>query len=200
MAFRIITGLCVLILLYAGFEYGRFAWLAHDAKTPDAKFLIQANGKGPTIAAFIDYSCTNCASVYKALDDARDLHPDLTLIIRPVAYIDNQSVKLTRLAMAAGIAGHFPEIHAAFIEQNGKFSESFLRETFSLYGMDYDTILSDETLAKVDALSRDNMDDAAWIGAATVPALTINNVFYTVPSPIEDFSVSALLPLLAPAR
>lgn len=198
MIFRFITCLCVLILLYAGFEYGRLAWLARDAHSPGADFLVLTQGKGPNITAFIDYSCTNCAPVYKALADIQELHPNLTLTIRPIAYIDTQAVQLAHLAMAAGSEGHFPEIHAAFIEQNGQLSDSFLRETFSLYGMDYTALSSDETARKMNALLEDNSADARWFGVETVPSLIVNDILYTVPAPIEDFSVSNLLPLLAP--
>lgn len=197
MAFRLVTGLCALILLYAAFEWGRFAWLTHDAQTPKAAFLILNDGDNPAIVEFIDYRCNNCQATYKASADLRALHPDLTHIVRPLPYIDEESERLTRLALAAGLEGKFAEIHTAFIERNGQFTEPFLRETFSLYGLDYARALEKSKGEDVTALMIDTIDDAHITGVDSVPTFLIGRALYIVPNPIETITAPDLISVLA---
>lgn len=200
MTFRIITFLAALALLYCLVEWGRIAWLDRDGLTPSAPFLILADGGGVPVTLVIDYRCGNCGAVYQAFETLQTIHPEFAYIVRPVAYIDEQSILLTRLAMAAGQAGKFHELHTAFAEKGGDFTESFLRETISLYGMDYEELLERAQSEEVTRMIADNIDDAFWFGADSVPSLIVGTQAHRLSPPIEAISVSDLLPLLAPAR
>ncbi len=200
MAFRIITGLCVLILLYGGFEWVRIAWLMRDAKTPDAAFLVQDTNTGPALNVFVDYRCGNCQPFYKAVDDLRTLHPDLHYIIRPLIWIDDRSDTLTRFVLAAGLEGKFLEMHEALLERNGDIPDSFLRETASLYGLDYDALVEKAQSDEVTKMADDNGEDAAGLGIEVIPSLSIGPVYFRPAGPLEALSVSDLLPALEQAR
>src|SRR5690606_24480990 len=123
MAFRVVTALCALILLYSAFEWGRIEWRDKAAVTPKAAFLVLSEGGEQTVSFFTDYRCGNCAAAYRAFDDLRELRPELRYIARPVAYIDEQSELLARLVLAAGTEGRFDALHTAFLEKGGAFPE-----------------------------------------------------------------------------
>lgn len=200
MAFRIITILCALVLAWSVFEWGRIVWLVRAANTPKASFLVYDKGDGLMVTEFTDYLCNNCAAFAKAVADLRDLHPELGYTIRPMAWINDESIKLTRLAFAAGKHGKFREIHEAFIERNGEFDDTFLRETFSLYGMDYDALLAESQGDDITAMIDDNDEDAGRMGVGIVPSVLIGKVYYTAEQPIDTATVTHLLPVLARAR
>lgn len=200
MAFRIITIIAALIFLYCVAEWGRIAWFDHDALTPAAPFLIQADGGGIPVTLVMDYRCGNCAAVYQAFDDLKTLRPEFAYIIRPVPYIDDESELLVRLVMAAGLDGNFKSLHEAFAEKGGEFSESFIRETVSLYGMDYDALLARAQSDEVSKLVADNIDDALWFGGDSVPSLIVGTQAHRIAQPIEAVSAQTLLPLLAQTR
>lgn len=198
--YRILTILSLLVLLAVCVLY---VWQQQQTKglyMPRAEFLIDKGNSEQTVTAFIDYRCGNCGAFYKALADLKELRPELTLIIRPLAFIDQQSVRLTQLALAAGTEGHFNEIHIAFLERNGAFDDAFLRETLSLYGLDLAELEKKSQSGHVQELFMDNTDDATLLGVNLIPSLLIGNTYYVPPAPIENFSVSDILPLLAPAQ
>ncbi len=199
-AYRLITGLSLVLLLLASAFWGWHQWQIRTAYTPRAAFLVGQGTGSQTVTAFIDYRCGNCGAFYKALGDLKDLRPDVTLIVRPLAFIDQQSVRLSRIALAAGTQGRFPEIHAAFLERDGAFDDAFLRETLSLYGLDLSEIEKKAGSSEVEALFQDNVDDAVKLGVGTIPSLMIGDMYHPAQNPIENFSVSDILPLLAPAR
>lgn len=200
MLFRIVTLIAALILLYCIAEWGRIAWLDHKALTPAAPFLVQADGGGLPVTLVMDYRCGNCAAVYKAFDELKSIRPEFAYIIRPVPYIDEQSELPVRLAMAAGLEGKFADIHEAFTEKGGSLPESFLRETVSLYGMEYDALLERAGGEDISKLVADNIDDALWFGTDTVPSLIVGMRYHRLRAPIETITVTDLLPLLAQAR
>lgn len=200
MVFRIITIIAALILLYCVAEWGRIAWFDHDALTPAAPFLIQADGGGIPVTLVMDYRCGNCAAVYQAFDELKNLRPEFAYVVRPVPYIDDQSELLVRLVMAAGLEGNFAALHDAFAEKGGEFPESFIRETVSLYGMDYDALLARAQSDEISKLVADNIDDALWFGGDSVPSLIIGTQAHHFAPPIEAVSVQTLLPLLAQTR
>ena len=198
-AYRFITGGSLVLLLLAAALWGWQQGRTRGLYEPRADFLIERGTGQQTVTAFIDYRCGNCGAFYKALADLKDIRPDVTLIVRPLTFIDTQSVRLARLALAAGTEGRFAEIHAAFLERGGAVDDAFLRETFSFYGLDLAAIEEKAQSGTVEALLMDNADDAVALGVRLIPSLIVGGVYYVPPAPIEDFSVSAILPLLAPA-
>lgn len=201
MAFRIITLLCALALGWSVYEWGRVVWLMRGAQAPEAEFLVYEAGTGGIMLnEFTDYLCDNCTAFSASVADLRDLHPDLGYTIRPMAWINDESDKLTRLAFAAGTQGKFREIHDAFMERKGQFDDSFLRETFSLYGMNYDAMIERGGQADITAMIADNDEDAGRLGVGIVPSVMIGNLHVTSRQPIDTATVADLLPALAQAR
>lgn len=200
MAYRIVTIIAALILLYCVAEWGRIAWLDRDALNPSAPFLIQADGGGIPVTLVVDYRCGNCTAVYQAFNELQNIRPEFAYIIRPVPFVDAQSELPIRLVMAAGLEGKFTEIHEAFAEKGGDFPESFLRETISLYGMDYDALLERAQSETVSKMVADNIDDVVWFGGDSIPSLIVGTRAHRLSAPIEGTTVQSLLPLLAQTR
>lgn len=197
MIFRIVTAVCLLIAAYAAFEWGRLKWLDYDAITPAAPFLVMADGGGPAVTLVMDYRCGNCHAVYRAFDALMELRPEFTYIVRPVPFIDTQSEELVGLVIAAGVQGHFTDIHRAFTETTASLSPSFIRETFSLYGLDEERTREIAQSEAVSKLIADNLDDVIWFGGNSVPSLIVDGRYHRLPDPIDAITPADLLPLLA---
>lgn len=72
-----------------------------------------------------------------------------------------------------------------------------MRETFSLYGLDYARALEKSKGEDVTALMIDTIDDAHITGVDSVPTFLIGRALYIVPNPIETITAPDLISVLA---
>lgn len=198
MGFRIAIVLSLIVLAYAAFEWGRLAWLAKQAYEPGAEFLADGPPDSDLYAVlYLDYRCANCANAYAAFDGLRAARPDIRYVVRPLSFIDEESLRLMHLVLAAGLKGKFDEMHRAFLERNGNITDSFLRETAALYDLDYEEWIKDSESDEVHEIIDDIFRAAETTGVESVPSFTIGRTWYRAPDPIETVDTAMLLSWLA---
>ena len=110
-----------------------------------------------------------------------EVRKDIRYVIRPVIFGIEGDEKSTKLAIAAGLQGKFSEMHDAFLEYpKQKIPDDFIKETASLYGIDYDLLIKDSEGKEVQKIMKDNLKAFEHSGLYSVPSFMIKDKFYIV--------------------
>lgn len=156
---------------------------------PDAGFLVRGPDDSPiTVTEFIDYNCPHCREVQPAVKDALRIRKDIRYVARPVPFLGEDSERLTRLALAAGLQDKFWEFHEAFLTYPEDKDESFIRQTAAVYNIDYDRMIADSGSDIVDGFIDDNMEAAVRTDSLTTPSFVIGRILYAPQDKLPETS------------
>ena len=200
--FRIIVVLLSLAALYTVYGIGHFKWMNHYVVTPKADFLVNGNKDSKeTVVEFTYYQCGWCKETSLVMEEVLKLRKDLRHVVRPVVFggESEETDKLTKIALAAGLQGKFWEIHQAFIEYPElEIPEDFIEETALLYGIDYNQLIEDSNGKEVAKIAKSNLVALEHTGMVSVPSFAINNKTYAIDEKAPDLKF--LLSLIAQAE
>lgn len=159
-----------------------FKWMYHSVNNPKANFQITGNQNADiTLVEFISYSCEYCRQVHPAVKEALEIRKDIRYIARPLAFGQENSQRLTRIVLAAGLQGKFWELHDAFLEYpETEIPDEFIEETALLYGLDYKKLIEDSESKKVRKMAENNMAALEHAGIKSVPSFVIGGRIYVI--------------------
>jgi protein-disulfide isomerase len=200
--YRIIVVLLCLAAAYSIYGIAHFKWMNHYLVNPKVDFLVDGNVESKeTIVEFTYYQCGWCKEASLATQELLKLRKDLRHVIRPVIFggESEQTDRLTKIALAAGLQGKFWEIHQAFIEYPElEIPDDFIEETALLYGIDYAQLIKDSNGKKVDKIARSNLTALEHSTMISVPSFVINNKSYAIENGAPDLKF--MLTLVAKAE
>lgn len=98
----------VLVALMVALYYGAKTYFLHQSSLAIEKSVVadnspvigDANSPYP-IVEFFDYSCPHCAAMSRMLTSVTEGDKETKIILRPVAFIDDDSMKIATLVLAA---------------------------------------------------------------------------------------------------
>jgi len=171
-----------LVGLYSLYGIGHFKYMNYSIENPKADFQIIGNNEAEiTVVEFLNYGCGYCKQLHPTIKELLNLRQDIKYIARPVVFGDENMIKITSIVLAAGLQGKFVEMHEAILEYPEiNVPDSFIEETASLYGLDYERLVKDSTGKEVNKIAENNLDIMEFSGLSNVPALVINGKFYTI--------------------
>lgn len=180
MFFRVCVVILVLAACYALFEIYRFSAMDYAVRSTKADYVVRGPEKSKTtMVEFLDYNCGFCRELHPSIKDLLDIRPDVRYIARPIAVLGEDSERLARIALAAGVQDKFWDMHNAFLSA-GKgvaIDDKFIRETAALYDIDYDRLMKDADGPQVTKIFQDNVNDAEDVGIYSTPTVVIGNVY-----------------------
>lgn len=179
MLFRVIVVILVIAAAYALFEIYRFSAMTYSVQSTKAEFVTQGpETSDVTMVEFLDYKCGFCRELHPSIKDFLNIRKDVRYIARPIAVLGDESARLARLALAAGLQGKFWEMNDAFLTSGDiEIDDKFLRETAALYDIDYDKMMADADGKDVKRIFDDNMKDAEDAAVYSTPTIVINNTY-----------------------
>ena len=199
----LLVGLVVLAGLYTLTGIVVVKWSQYEATHPQGKFqIIEGENSKITIVDFTSYQCGYCKSMHKTINEALELHKDVTYIPRPILLKQpskeeledgqdeipqQQPAPLEKLVIAAGLQGKFQEMHALFMEYpQAIIPEDLIKESAELYGVDYDLMVKDSEDEKVQEILDNNIKDMLNYGVKTIPSYIVGNKIYAVGKDLPD--------------
>lgn len=177
--FKAFIVVLVLAAAYALFEIYRFSAMTNGVRNTRADFAVMGPEKpAVTMVEFLDYNCNFCRELHPSIKAFLDIRKDVRYIARPIAVLGEESEKLARFALAAGLQGKFWEMNDAFLSA-GKttIDDKFLRETAALYDIDYDRMVADANGKDVTRMYEDNVKDAERAAIYSTPTVIIGRTY-----------------------
>ena len=142
MWFRVIVVVLVLAAAYALYEIYRFSAMTYGVRSTKAEFVTQGPQDAKLVMVeFIDYNCGFCREIHPSVTDFIDIRPDIRYIARPIAVLGEDSARLARLALAAGLQDKFWDMHThlfanALGEDVGSFTDKRIKSIAEAAGLD----------------------------------------------------------------
>ena len=178
MLYRIFVVVLALLAAYAIFNIVYMQSTYARLERAEAFQTTGPEDAQTVLVGFLDYNCAYCRDINGTIHEALTLRPDVRYILRPIAAQDNESVRLAKIALAAGLQGRFWDISDAFLGHDGEITDAFIEETAGLYGIDYDRMMEDAQSDQVDDLYADNLDVARRIYLKATPTFVIGRRLY----------------------
>lgn len=155
---------------------------AVSAKSLIESVHIRGNAKAPvTLEEFGDFECPSCARLATFLDQLiKEYHPRVRLIFRNFPLAMHPGARDAALAAeAAGVQGHFWEMHDLLFKQqamwSGRGNASALFESYAeTLGLDLHQFTRDIESEKVRARIESDQARAKLLGVKTAPTLFVD--------------------------
>ncbi len=153
--------------------------LAAQASRLRAEFLgapgLQAAGdlEAPlTVVEFFDYRCGFCKRSMEAVSAAL-ARPGVRVELREYPILGDESLRASRLALAAGLQGRYLEAHLALMEREQGFGEEVIDELADALGLDAARLRADMESQEVQAMIDANRNLARRLGVTGTPAFFV---------------------------
>ena len=191
MVRKIIIGIGVLaalfllyniVLLYLGYK--------DLANVPPDQVLGNPNGD-LSVVEFLDYRCIYCKDVHPTITEAVRRDGKIRYIIRPLVFLDEQSLEASKALYAAANQGQFALMHEKLIAHQGDFDEDSLEDIAQSAGLNEDQFEADMSSDEIFKPLRENYTIFAKIGGNATPTFVVGHRLQYVPEgrmpTVEDF-------------
>lgn len=180
--YRIILILLAIAAAYSLYGIIHFKWMYHRVDNPKAEFFVSGNPNGSvTVVEFINYGCIHCKNLHPVMKEALSVRKDVRYVVRPIAYGEGFTDRLTRIVIAAGLQGKFWDLHDAFLEHpEPDIPDDFIEETALLYGLDYEQLMNDADGKKVRKLADNNYAVLEHVGIYSIPSFVVGQKIYRI--------------------
>ena len=125
-----------------------------------------------TVVEFFDYRCGFCKRSLDAVRAAAAL-PDVRVELRDYPILGPDSVRASRLALAAGMQASYADAHFALMAREDDYGDAAAAELASALGLDADRLRSDMDSAAVSARIEANTALARRLGVTGTPAFLV---------------------------
>ncbi len=171
--------LLALIAVYAISGIVLFKSVIETINNP-ASFQVTGDLKSDiTVVEFLNYSCQFCKAIHPTVKELLEVRKDIRYIARPIPFESDPSIRLTKIAMAAGLQGKFWEMHNAILENPNVFiDDAFIEETSILYDIDYAKLSEDIESDEVKKLIKENEEAIANSGVEYIPIFMVGTKIY----------------------
>lgn len=148
-----------------------------------------------TISEFVDYKCPHCPILNERLMQALASEKDVRIVVRVVPWLDQESEKIARLAVAAGFQKKDILFHNAAMATGGLKSYTEALGIAQEIGVDMAKAGIDMSKPEIDAPLHQNIAFAKALKLDRVPALLINGhvVFGTAEAPLPTVNQLRIL-------
>lgn len=146
------------------------AELLGDGEVPWAG--VGADAAAVTVVEFFDYRCGYCK---RSTDAVREVaaQPDVRVELRDYPILGADSVRASRLALAAGLQGSYADAHFALMAREDDYGDAATSELASALGLDAERLRADMDSAAVTARIDANRALARRLGVTGTPAFLV---------------------------
>lgn len=192
---KVLLGLFLAVLLAWGGLVAYFTtqstWAVETLIKPvDGMVMGNPDGK-LTIVEIVDYRCHYCGRMNRTMKEVLSLEPDVRVIIRPVAWVDDQSAPIAKFMLAVAQQGKMAELHNRILGTGVVPDLVMVKEMATSSGVDVEKAESVANSVDVEKLLEQNRKDTINAGFLGVPALIIGGWMYQ-PKPDSLDSVNNL--------
>lgn len=191
-----------IVLLGVGGLVGYATYLSNVAlekASVPADGQVMGNQAGSlTVVEFVDYRCHFCPIMNKTMEQTLALEPDVRVIIRPVAGVDDLSEGIATFVLATTRQGKFVELHNALMNLPSPPDLATAKSVAASIGVDVARAEKDATDVAVTKAIEENQKYVLDSGFVGIPALIIGGWRYQ-PSESEMKSVNNLRMIFADA-
>ena len=125
-----------------------------------------------TVVEFFDYRCGFCKRSLEAVRTALE-RSGVRLELREYPILGDDSLRASRLALAADLQGRYMDAHLMLMEREDGFGEEVIGELAGALGLDVARLRADMESAEVQARIDANRDMAARLGVTGTPAFFV---------------------------
>ena len=125
-----------------------------------------------TVVEFFDYRCGFCKRSLEAVRGALD-RSGVRLQMREYPILGEDSLRASRLALAAGRQGAYGEAHFALMAHEGAYDEASVEGIATALGLDLARLRADMASPEVEALIEANRELADRLGVTGTPAFLV---------------------------
>lgn len=192
---KVLLGLLVTVLLIWGGLVAYFTtqstWAIEELTKP-VDGMVMGNPEGAlTIVEIVDYRCHYCGRMNRTMKEVVELEPDIRVLIRPVAWVDDQSAPIAKFVLAVAKQGKMAELHNRILGTGTVPDLAMVKRAATEIGVDMAKAESEANSVDVEKLLDRNRKDTISAGFMGVPALIIGGWLYQ-PSPDALDSVNNL--------
>lgn len=192
---KVLLGLLLAVLLAWGGLVAYFttqsSWAVETLIQP-VDGMVMGNPEGKlTIVEIVDYRCHYCGRMNRTMKEVLSLEPDVRVIIRPVAWVDDQSAPIAKFIMGVAQQGKMAELHNRILGTGTVPDLAMVKDAAKEIGVDISKAESAANSVEVEKLLDQNRKDTISAGFMGVPALIIGGWMYQ-PKPDSLDSVNNL--------
>ena len=132
----------------------------------------RADSAAVTVVEFFDYRCGYCK---RSADAVRALaaQADVRVELRDYPILGSDSMRASRLALAAGLQGSYADAHFELMAREDDYGDAAAAELASALGLDADRLRADMDSAAVSARIEANTALARRLGVTGTPAFLV---------------------------
>lgn len=199
MFLRILYATIAILVVIIGYKtFGIYSARKAAEKAPVEEAVGNLENANLNIVLFFDYQCPYCKDIYPTVKEAVEEDGNVKMVIRLLPSMGDESMRIGRLAYAAGMQGKFREIHNILLKHYGPFDNSDLKRAAEQAGLDLEQWLQDSESEAIFKRMNKNIEVARKLKVYATPTFLIGRLIYTPVDKLpekEDF-----LRLFAEAR
>ncbi|HOO50597.1 MAG TPA: DsbA family protein [Alphaproteobacteria bacterium] len=173
-----------ILILALGVLSAYVTWDANRALEQASQPLVEQVMGNPMgemkIVEFVDYRCHFCPIMNDTLTEALVFEKDVMVIIRPVAWVDQESLPLAKFVLATRKQGKFLDLHKALMAEQGSSDLEKAKTIARSLGIDVEKAEQDAQAPEVEAQLQDNQGMVLRSGFPGIPALIVGGRQYFV--------------------
>lgn len=176
MIFRILVGAVLIVTCLFLYQiYGYRYVLEHIRSTSSAGMVMGPEAAPINILAYIDYGSEWSRRSQPVMLQTLSRNPDVNLIIKPVAGVNENSELAARIALAALQDNEFISVHNVLMEAP-RMTESYIRQAVASQGLDYNELIDRAYGDVVTDMIDDIKREALLLNIDTTPKIYVENV------------------------
>lgn len=177
MISRFIGFLLILTILYTGFKVYGYRYVLDHVRSESSVDMVIGRPNAPiNILAYIDYKSDSSKQLNAKLISVLSADPDVNILVRPVAGVDEISDLLARFAFAAQERGVFMEFHNLLMRTNMELNENQLARLIHVMGVNYNQLKEDAFGLKVEEQIKSVNTELVLLGINHLPSYYVEHV------------------------
>lgn len=177
MIFRIIVGIAVIVACLFLYKIYGYRYVLEDIRSKASPGMVMGPEIAPyNIIAYIDYGSTWSRRAQPVLLQTLSRHPDVNILIKPIAGVTENSELAARIALAALPDNRFLDLHIALMEAPNAMTEDYIKQAVRSRGMDYGLLLDRAYDDAVTGIIDDIKREALLLNIQTTPHIYVENI------------------------
>ena len=147
---------------------------------------------------FFDYNCGYCRSSLPEIQAALKANPNARIIVKDLPVLGQESVAVSRLALASRAQGRYADYHIALMSAKGRLNEATALAIAKELKLDLKRLKKDATDKTVNETIARNQALAATLGIGGTPSFVIGETLF--PGRIDAEALGQALTATKPAQ
>lgn len=178
MILRLLYAAAVIIIAVYSYKLWTFSSAFSTLATAPLGNSIGAEDADITLIEIVDYRCNHCRSAHTVIQELQKNRPDVRVVFRHMPIFGRPSLHDAQFALAAGMQGHFEEIHNRLMQRDEPASEEYIETTILELGLDYDKFMHDLKGPDIGDYFMETMNATDTLKIRQTPTFIVNKTIY----------------------